>query len=175
VPSHGYDKCPWVFGLLFFQSLQKFLLLDWKKLNISIHSSKSILAWVIVSWNRDQVDLLSESLGTFCGLWMSEVILSPSISGSYRQSHFGKPIISSWNIWIASGIASSYPILWSTPAFHNSYSSSSDFFIWICDGHGMQPEMIGHYLAEFSISYKPVKHGRPGIGATHSSRFIPLK
>ncbi|KAK9832376.1 hypothetical protein WJX74_008052 [Apatococcus lobatus] len=28
---------------------------------------------------------------------------------------------------------------------------------------------------EFSISYKPVKHGKPGIGATHSSRFIPLK
>ncbi|CAG8751625.1 4624_t:CDS:2, partial [Dentiscutata heterogama] len=24
-----------------------------------------------------------------------------------------------------------------------------------------QPEMIGHYLAEFSITYKPVKHGRP--------------
>ncbi|KVH88755.1 Ribosomal protein S19A/S15e [Cynara cardunculus var. scolymus] len=39
----------------------------------------------------------------------------------------------------------------------------------------IKPEMIGHYLAEFSISYKPVKHGRPGIGATHSSRFIPLK
>ncbi|CAH9101715.1 unnamed protein product [Cuscuta europaea] len=39
----------------------------------------------------------------------------------------------------------------------------------------VKPEMIGHYLAEFSISYKPVKHGRPGIGATHSSRFIPLK
>eukprot|EP00199_Chlamydomonas_sp_CCMP681_P003184 CAMPEP_0119106394 /NCGR_PEP_ID=MMETSP1180-20130426/4088_1 /TAXON_ID=3052 ORGANISM="Chlamydomonas cf sp, Strain CCMP681" /NCGR_SAMPLE_ID=MMETSP1180 /ASSEMBLY_ACC=CAM_ASM_000741 /LENGTH=147 /DNA_ID=CAMNT_0007091715 /DNA_START=41 /DNA_END=484 /DNA_ORIENTATION=- len=38
----------------------------------------------------------------------------------------------------------------------------------------IKPEMIGHYLAEFSISYKPVKHGRPGIGATHSSRFIPL-
>ena len=36
-------------------------------------------------------------------------------------------------------------------------------------------EMIGHYLAEFSISYKPVNHGRPGVGATHSSRFIPLK
>ncbi len=86
VPSHGYDKCPWVFGLLFFQSLQNFLLLDWKKLKISIHSSKSILAWVIVSWNRDQVDLISKSLGAFCGLWMSEVILSPLISGSYRQS-----------------------------------------------------------------------------------------
>lgn len=39
----------------------------------------------------------------------------------------------------------------------------------------IKPEMISHYLAEFSISYKPVKHGRPGIGATHSSRFIPLK
>merc|ERR1719189_2525206 len=37
----------------------------------------------------------------------------------------------------------------------------------------IKPEMIGHYLGEFSISYKPVKHGRPGIGATHSSRFIP--
>lgn len=34
--------------------------------------------------------------------------------------------------------------------------------------------MIGHYLGEFSITYKPVKHGRSsGIGATHSSRFIP--
>ncbi|CAO3627847.1 unnamed protein product [Mucor hiemalis] len=37
------------------------------------------------------------------------------------------------------------------------------------------PEMTGHYLAEFSISYKPVKHGRPGIGATSSSKFVPLK
>merc|ERR1711872_602455 len=35
----------------------------------------------------------------------------------------------------------------------------------------IKPEMIGHYLGEFSITYKPVKHGRPGIGATHSSRF----
>ncbi|KQK05499.1 40S ribosomal protein S15 [Brachypodium distachyon] len=39
----------------------------------------------------------------------------------------------------------------------------------------IKPEMMGHYLAEFSCSYKPVRHGRPGIGATHSSRFIPLK
>jgi len=39
----------------------------------------------------------------------------------------------------------------------------------------IKPEMIGHYLGEFSMTYKPVKHGRPGIGATHSSRFIPLK
>lgn len=39
----------------------------------------------------------------------------------------------------------------------------------------IKADMIGHYLGEFSISYKTVKHGRPGIGATHSSRFIPLK
>merc|ERR1712215_80874 len=39
----------------------------------------------------------------------------------------------------------------------------------------IKPEMIGHYLGEFSLTYKPVRHGRPGIGATHSSRFIPLK
>ncbi|EDQ91226.1 uncharacterized protein MONBRDRAFT_17960 [Monosiga brevicollis MX1] len=39
----------------------------------------------------------------------------------------------------------------------------------------IKAEMTGHYLGEFSITYKPVKHGRPGIGATNSSRFIPLK
>jgi len=39
----------------------------------------------------------------------------------------------------------------------------------------IKPEMIGHYLAEFSITYKPIRHGRPGIGSTNSSRFIPLK
>ncbi|QSL64384.1 hypothetical protein MERGE_001685 [Pneumocystis wakefieldiae] len=39
----------------------------------------------------------------------------------------------------------------------------------------IRPEMVGHYLGEFSLTYKPTKHGRPGIGATHSSRFIPLK
>jgi len=39
----------------------------------------------------------------------------------------------------------------------------------------IKAEMLGHHLGEFSITYKPVKHGRPGIGATHSSRFIPLK
>merc|ERR1712083_737047 len=39
----------------------------------------------------------------------------------------------------------------------------------------IKPDMIGHYLGEFSISYQCVKHGRPGVGATNSSRFIPLK
>ena len=35
----------------------------------------------------------------------------------------------------------------------------------------IKPEMVGHYLGEFSISYKPVGHGRPGIGSTNSSRY----
>ncbi|KAK2090183.1 ribosomal protein S15 [Saguinus oedipus] len=39
----------------------------------------------------------------------------------------------------------------------------------------IKPEMIGHYLGESSVTYKPVKHGWLGIGTTHSSRFIPLK
>merc|ERR1719453_2964594 len=39
----------------------------------------------------------------------------------------------------------------------------------------IKPEMIGHYLAEFSITYKPIKHGRAGMGSTKSSSFIPLK
>eukprot|EP00736_Rhodelphis_marinus_P013823 Rmarinus@m.15756 len=39
----------------------------------------------------------------------------------------------------------------------------------------IKPEMVGLYLGEFALSIKPVRHGRPGIGATNSSRFIPLK
>jgi small subunit ribosomal protein S19 len=37
------------------------------------------------------------------------------------------------------------------------------------------PEMIGHRLGEFSQTRKRVIHGTPGIGATRSSMFIPLK
>lgn len=39
----------------------------------------------------------------------------------------------------------------------------------------MRPEMIGHYLGEFAITNKPVKHGTPGIGASRSSMYVPLK
>ena len=39
----------------------------------------------------------------------------------------------------------------------------------------VKADMVGHYLGEFSITYKPVSHGRAGIGATKSSRFVPLK
>ncbi|WP_423791961.1 30S ribosomal protein S19 [Methanocaldococcus indicus] len=37
------------------------------------------------------------------------------------------------------------------------------------------PEMIGHYLGEFSLTRKPVQHGSPGMGATRSSMFVPIK
>ena len=37
------------------------------------------------------------------------------------------------------------------------------------------PEMIGHRLGEFVITNKRVVHGRPGVGATKSSMYVPLK
>ncbi len=39
----------------------------------------------------------------------------------------------------------------------------------------IKPEMIGHYLGEFAITCKPVKHGAPGVGASRSSMYVPLK
>jgi len=37
------------------------------------------------------------------------------------------------------------------------------------------PEMVGHLLGEFSITCKRVMHGAPGIGASRSSMYVPLK
>jgi small subunit ribosomal protein S19 len=39
----------------------------------------------------------------------------------------------------------------------------------------IKSEMIGHYLGEFAITNKPVRHGTPGIGASRSSMYVPLK
>lgn len=39
----------------------------------------------------------------------------------------------------------------------------------------IKAEMIGHYLGEFSLTYKLVRHGKAGVGATHSSKFTSLK
>ncbi|MCW3997160.1 MAG: 30S ribosomal protein S19 [Candidatus Bathyarchaeota archaeon] len=39
----------------------------------------------------------------------------------------------------------------------------------------IKPAMIGHYLGEFAITNKPVRHGTPGIGASRSSMYVPLK
>jgi len=37
------------------------------------------------------------------------------------------------------------------------------------------PEMIGHYLGEFSHTTKIVQHGTPGLKATRSSLFVAAK
>lgn len=39
----------------------------------------------------------------------------------------------------------------------------------------IKPEMIGHYLGEYSITNKRVQHGAPGVGASRSSLYVPLK
>lgn len=39
----------------------------------------------------------------------------------------------------------------------------------------IQPEMVGQYLGEFSMGRKQVKHNAPGVGATRSSLFVPIK
>ena len=37
------------------------------------------------------------------------------------------------------------------------------------------PEMIGHYLGEFAMPRNVVRHSAPGVGATRSSLFVPIK
>lgn len=37
------------------------------------------------------------------------------------------------------------------------------------------PEKLGHRLGEFAITNKKVVHGIPGIGASRSSMYVPLK
>ncbi len=39
----------------------------------------------------------------------------------------------------------------------------------------VKPEMVGHYLGEFALTRKEVKHAGPGVGATRSSKYMPLK
>ena len=50
----------------------------------------------------------------------------------------------------------------------------------IYDGHNfvevkITPEMLGHYFGEFAPTRQRVQHGDPGMGATSSSMFVPLK
>ena len=39
----------------------------------------------------------------------------------------------------------------------------------------IRPEMVGHYLGEFALTNKRVVHGAPGVGASRSSLYVPLK
>jgi small subunit ribosomal protein S19 len=42
-------------------------------------------------------------------------------------------------------------------------------------GVEIKPEMIGHFIGEFAMTRKTVSHSGPGVGATRSSKFMPLK
>jgi len=39
----------------------------------------------------------------------------------------------------------------------------------------IKPEMIGCFIGEFVLTRKPPVHSGPGVGATRSSKFMPLK
>ncbi|MDI9609920.1 MAG: 30S ribosomal protein S19 [Archaeoglobales archaeon] len=39
----------------------------------------------------------------------------------------------------------------------------------------IKPEMLGHKLGEFAQTRRFEKHSGPGVGATRSSKFVPLK
>ncbi|MEM1578877.1 MAG: 30S ribosomal protein S19 [Archaeoglobaceae archaeon] len=39
----------------------------------------------------------------------------------------------------------------------------------------IKPEMLGHRLGEFAMTRRFEKHSGPGVGATRSSKFVPLK
>ncbi len=52
--------------------------------------------------------------------------------------------------------------------------------IGVHDGKGFEfieikPEMIGHYLGELVLTRKKVLHGAAGVGATRSSKYVPLR
>jgi small subunit ribosomal protein S19 len=52
--------------------------------------------------------------------------------------------------------------------------------IFVYNGQNFLPvdidkEMLGHYLGEFSLTRKRVKHGKAGIGATKSSTAITTR
>jgi small subunit ribosomal protein S19 len=39
----------------------------------------------------------------------------------------------------------------------------------------VKPEMIGHRFGEFAPTRTFIKHSGPGVGATRSSKYVPLK
>lgn len=39
----------------------------------------------------------------------------------------------------------------------------------------IRADMIGDYLGEYSMTYKPVRHGKVGHGATRGSKFVSLR
>ena len=52
--------------------------------------------------------------------------------------------------------------------------------VQVYSGKEFQPvtitvEMVGHYIGEYVITNKRVNHGAPGVGASRSSLYVPLK
>ncbi len=45
----------------------------------------------------------------------------------------------------------------------------------VFDNFEVVPEMVGHYMGEYAPTRKRVSHGGPGVGATRSSKYVPLK
>ena len=39
----------------------------------------------------------------------------------------------------------------------------------------IKTEMVGDYLGEYSMTYKPIRHGKVGVGATRGSKFVSIK
>ena len=39
----------------------------------------------------------------------------------------------------------------------------------------VMPEMVGHFFGEFAMTRSRVQHGAAGVGATRSSKYVPLK
>ena len=39
----------------------------------------------------------------------------------------------------------------------------------------VKADMVGYFLAEYSLTYKPIRHGKVGVGATRSSKFTSLR
>ena len=39
----------------------------------------------------------------------------------------------------------------------------------------VMPEMVGHFFGEFALTRGRVQHGAAGVGATRSSKYVPLK
>ena len=58
--------------------------------------------------------------------------------------------------------------------------SEGDYGLLKCMGNyvrkvNITTEMVGRYLGEYVITNKKVQHGAPGVGASRSSLYVPLK
>ena len=112
--------------------------------------------------------ILPEMVGSIVGVYNGKTFNQVEIRVSSSCPFGYDRLTSSSSPLLSVRSAYSRPCLFSSSHIHtHTRSLLHTLFV--------QTDMIGHYLGEFSITYKPVRHGRPGIGATNSSRFIPLK